>query len=44
MFRYARRRGIEKNILDFIHTKTNITLDNNYTWQEMDSKKPYLKH
>ncbi len=31
MFRYARRRGIEKNILDFIHTKTNITLDNNYT-------------
>lgn len=27
MFRYARRRGIEKNIVDFIHDKTNITLE-----------------
>ena len=29
MFRYARRRGIEKNIVDFIHGKTNIALENN---------------
>lgn len=29
MFRYARRRGIEKNIIGFIHDKTNITLENN---------------
>lgn len=29
MFRYARRRGIEKSIVDFIHDKTNITLENN---------------
>ena len=29
MFRYARRRGIEKNIVDFIHDKTNIALENN---------------
>ena len=28
MFRYARRRGIEKKILEFIHEKTNITLEN----------------
>ena len=27
MFRYARRRGIEKTIDDFIHEKTNITLE-----------------
>ena len=27
MFRYARRRGIEKIIVDFIHDKTNITLE-----------------
>jgi hypothetical protein len=26
MFRYARRRGIENSILDFIHQETNITL------------------
>ncbi len=26
MFRYARRRGIEKKIVDFIHEETNITL------------------
>ena len=29
MFRYARRRGIEKNIVGFIHDKTNIALENN---------------
>ena len=29
MFRYARRRGIEKNITDFIQDKTDITLYNN---------------
>ena len=28
MFRYARRRGIEKKIVDFIHEKTNITCIN----------------
>lgn len=27
MFRYARRRGIERKIVDFIHEKTNITLE-----------------
>ena len=27
MFRYARRRGIEKTIIDFIHTNTDIILE-----------------
>lgn len=27
LFRYARRRGIEKAILDFIHEETSITLE-----------------
>lgn len=27
MFRYARRRGIEKTIMDFIHTNTDIILE-----------------
>lgn len=29
MFRYARRRGIEKTIIDFIHEHTDITLEEN---------------
>ena len=30
MFRYARRRGVERKIVDFIHEKTNIKLEINY--------------
>jgi hypothetical protein len=29
MLRYARRRGVENSILDFIHQETNITLEDN---------------